>query len=153
MSTLTLPRDRRPGTAPPAQGEIIVRDTEAQKARTRQLVAAAMADPAIRAAQARLVDVAVAFKDAGLYRDARTVLSTALTLALRHHFMAFTGRENPADLKPQRYAQRLRSEDALDRKTYQLLVAVCREPPPYGEAHVSRMLTLTRMVHQWTYAV
>ena len=51
-----------------------------------------MADPAIQAAQARLVDEAVAFKDAGLYRDARTVLSTALTLALRHHFMAITGR-------------------------------------------------------------
>ncbi len=85
----------------------------------------------------------------GLYRDARTVLSTAL----RHHYMAITGRDNPADLKPQRYVQRLRSEGALDRKTYQLPVAVCREPGRYGEAHVSRLLTLIRMVHRWTYAV
>ena len=88
------------------------------------------------------------------YRDARSVLSTALSMALRHHYMAaITGRDSPADLKPQRYAQRLRSVGALDRTTYQLTVDVCREPAAYGEAHVSRLLTLTRMVHRWTYAV
>ncbi len=168
MTTLTLPRERHNGT--PTQGYLAVAqdvdrlpvltddsfaaapmDKQAKKDFARQIAQEAMDSPAVRGAQRVLLGVAVTFEKAGLLIDARTVLMTALQIALRHHFVLVTGRRDAAGKTAQQYTQKLRAAKALDRPTCGALLEVCRERPPYSELYLARLLAIVRKVQVWTY--
>jgi len=123
-------------------------EKRASHARTRQEAEAAMESPLVRQAFTRMLDAGHFLHEAGRYRDARTVLLTAVECTLRLHFILLVGRPDAGDCGAGKYAEKLRSMGALDKATFKRFNVAIRASGPYDATYTRRLLRLaTKLCH------
>lgn len=104
-----------------------------------------------RAAHRVLLGSVDIFVQAGRFRDARSVLMTAIEVAFRAKFVEITGKTESGAVGASRYAKRLRSVGGIDRRAYQQFIEMVQDMGPYTAVHIRRLANFARHVHAAVY--
>lgn len=118
---------------------------EARKARNRQHLAAILSTPEAQGAILNLFAAGKLLATAGLPRESQSVLELTICLLCRWRTLHQEGKEDTKDLPAQKWIERLRHAEVLDRQTMRAGVKVLASQSPTPE-HIDQLRQLAHAI-------